>query len=235
MKAEARVKSGFFFVLKCIYKIMTHLRTKRKNKTKNVLGLVFSIFLIFASMALLFGVSDFLKEKSSSFNVFARNNSNDSVINRENSSDSLNTFSFHEEEDGALITKNGDKIFVEVANTPVLREQGLSGRSPLKIYEENDKVYTEGLLFVFEKLETSNFWMKEMNFDLDIIWLDESFTVVHIENALASSYYSVDPYSSQVFTNGDNLAKYVLEVKMGIVKRLDLEVGDSFDVDRVQL
>lgn len=214
---------------------MAHLRTKRKDKAKNVLGLVFSIFLIFASMALLFGLGDFLKEKSLSFNVFARNNSNDSVPGIENSSDSLNIFSSREEEGGALITKNGDKIFVEVANTPALREQGLSGRSQLKIYEESDKVYTEGLLFVFEKLETSNFWMKEMNFDLDIIWLDESFTIVHIENALASSYHSADPYSSEFFTNGDNLAKYVLEVKMGIVKRLDLEVGDSFDVDRVQL
>ncbi len=212
---------------------MAHLRTKRNSKQKNISGLVFSVFLIFVSIVFLVSLSSFLKENSSGINVFAKNDLKEFLKGEKNTE--IPTAHASSDEGGALITKNGDKIFVQVADTPESRTRGLSGQSPFKIYKENSQNITEGMLFVFDKPETSSFWMKDMNFDLDIIWLDEYFNIVHIENALVSSYNSRDPNSSQTFTNGDYLAKYVLEVKMGVAEKFDLQVGDYFEVDRVQL
>ncbi len=50
--------------------------------------------------------------------------------------------------------------------------RGLSGRDPLKP--------GTGMLFIFDDLSFQSMWMPEMRFPLDIIWLDENLSVVHI-------------------------------------------------------
>jgi uncharacterized membrane protein (UPF0127 family) len=72
--------------------------------------------------------------------------------------------------------------------------------------------------------------MKDMKFDLDMIWLDENFKIVHIEkNALASSYDKNNPSLSKIFSNNEsgNLAKYVLEINSGLTNKMNLKIGDS--------
>jgi uncharacterized membrane protein (UPF0127 family) len=58
---------------------------------------------------------------------------------------------------------NGRKISVEIAETEKQREDGLSRRQNL--------CSNCGMLFVFPDKEMQVFWMKEMLFDLDIIWI----------------------------------------------------------------
>lgn len=126
------------------------------------------------------------------------------------------------------MTKNGDEIFIELANTELEREIGLSGRDKLSVYSNNQQVITEGMLFDFEKVTTMNFWMKDMNFDLDMIWLDNNFKIVHIEkNAKADSYNASNPSDSKLFSNSKSLARYVLEINAGLADEMDLKVGDS--------
>ena len=55
-------------------------------------------------------------------------------------------------------------------------EKGLAVKDQLK---EN-----EAMFFVFDKPEKHSFWMKDMNFPIDIIWLDSTDKVVHIEQNL---------------------------------------------------
>ena len=57
----------------------------------------------------------------------------------------------------------GRKLPVEIADTPEKREQGLSGRESLP--------EGSGMLFIFENPATYGFWMKEMRFPIDIVWL----------------------------------------------------------------
>ena len=38
-----------------------------------------------------------------------------------------------------------------------------------------------GMFFVFPRPQPYSFWMKNMRFPIDMIWLDENFTVVHVE------------------------------------------------------
>ena len=105
----------------------------------------------------------------------------------------------------------GVTLKVDLALTPEAREQGLSGRSELK---EN-----EGMLFVFDHIDQYPFWMKDMNFALDIIWIGEDLRVVYIKkNAEPESY-------PETFMPNRN-ARYVLEVLSQFSEKNNLKEGD---------
>ncbi len=110
---------------------------------------------------------------------------------------------------------NNKKYIIEIADTPKKREQGLSNRESLP--------QDHGLLFVFEQEGEHGFWMKDMNFPIDIMWLDKDKKVVFIkENALPEKYPEV--YSNEV------LALYVLETNVGFVKEHNLKIGDIMNI-----
>src|ERR1035437_6315215 len=94
----------------------------------------------------------------------------------------------------------GQNIKVDLALTQATQAQGLSGRQSLS---EN-----EGMLFVFDKPGKYPFWMKDMNFPIDMIWIGENLQVVYIEKDARPESYpeSYGPSSD---------AKYVLEVVSG--------------------
>jgi uncharacterized protein len=110
----------------------------------------------------------------------------------------------------------GDTVFtVKLANTPALRAQGLSGTIPLE-----DK---QGMLFVFGSTGNYGFWMKDMSYPLDFIWIDENKRIVSItENIYPESYPAVF-YSNTAIL-------YVLEVPAGSIKRFSLQVGDTVKI-----
>ena len=59
---------------------------------------------------------------------------------------------------------------VELAITPAERSQGLSGRDVLPT--------GTGMLFIFEGDQHLTFWMPDMNFPLDMVWIDSGCRVV---------------------------------------------------------
>ncbi|PIR68178.1 hypothetical protein COU49_02420, partial [Candidatus Nomurabacteria bacterium CG10_big_fil_rev_8_21_14_0_10_35_16] len=65
---------------------------------------------------------------------------------------------------------SGEEIQVELALTQEERLQGLSNRTNLNP--------GSGMLFIFEQSGEHPFWMKEMNFPLDMIWINENMKVV---------------------------------------------------------
>ncbi len=111
-----------------------------------------------------------------------------------------------------FITIGETKIAVEIADTAETRAQGLSGRDSLT---ENT-----GLLFIFDTASQPGFWMKDMNFPIDIIWLDESWKIVDVTtNALPEKYPEIYLPRSPV--------RYVLEVNAGFISTHDLKIGDQ--------
>lgn len=62
------------------------------------------------------------------------------------------------------------EVQLEVVSSPSSITQGLSGRETLG---------SDGMLFVLPTTTTPQFWMKEMKFDLDLIWIKEN-TVIDI-------------------------------------------------------
>lgn len=203
---------------------MAHLRTKRKPSVKNIGKLVFSLVLVFIFMVILINLSNFAKGE-----IQHRNNLVPNIIgSKALASDAVWTL----ENDKKIYTNNGDLIFTDVVDNEIEREMGLSGKEKLKAYKAEGRIITEGMLFVFKEEQTTNFWMKDMTFNLDIIWLDGNYKIVHIEkNVSANSYNAQDPSKSKTFTNGNNLAKYVLEINGGLSDQMNLKTGDTLKVE----
>ena len=103
---------------------------------------------------------------------------------------------------------------VELADTPQKRTQGLMFRQELQ--KDN------GMLFVFPKQGIYSFWMKNTLIPLDIIWISQGQKVVFIKkDALpckADIYETINPKKE---------AKYVLELKTGVVEAIGLKVTDK--------
>ena len=111
-----------------------------------------------------------------------------------------------------VTTSTGEEIPVEVADTLKKRSLGLGKRTSLK------KGW--GMLFVFEKRKPHRFWMKDMQFPLDIIWLDNHRIVHIIHNAKpVNSRGEPEIMTSPVPVN------FVLEIAAGRAAKLRLKTG----------
>ena len=108
-------------------------------------------------------------------------------------------------------------IKVELALTPEAQTQGLSGRSGI---HDN-----EGMFFVFSRPGKYPFWMKDMNFQIDIIWIGEDREIIYIQkDARPGSYPEIyGPADSAKNT------KYVLEVVAGFSEKNNLQIGDQVE------
>ena len=105
----------------------------------------------------------------------------------------------------------GKTIKVDVVDNEAAREKGLGGRSGLAA--------DEGMLFVFQKDDIYPFWMKDMSFSIDIVWLSADKRIVYIaENVPPSSYPST--FSPKT------VARFVLELPAGYTSANKIEVGD---------
>ncbi|MDC8438304.1 MAG: DUF192 domain-containing protein, partial [Candidatus Nitrosotenuis sp.] len=62
---------------------------------------------------------------------------------------------------------------VQIADTKPLQTRGLMFQEKLP--------YDQGMLFVFEDEGVRSMWMLNMQFALDLIWIDADGNVVHIE------------------------------------------------------
>jgi len=111
---------------------------------------------------------------------------------------------------GSTVVINKQAFAVEVATDFTHWRQGLSDRSSLK--------KETGMLFVFPDKQVRRFWMKNMHFPLDIIWIKDH-QVVHISRNLPPEGEKPKKiYSSLVPVN------YVLEINAG--EGAKIKVGD---------
>lgn len=113
-------------------------------------------------------------------------------------------------------------IDIEIADDDAQRQQGLMYRTKMK---DN-----QGMLFVFDKSELQNFWMKNTIISLDIIYVDEDFNIVTIHR-------NTEPYSESQIPSFKK-AKYVVEVNAGYCSRHQINEGDrihstTFDIVKV--
>lgn len=119
------------------------------------------------------------------------------------------------------VTVNGNKFNVELAKTETEKQIGLSKTNRLS---DN-----EGMLFVFTRPDYYSFWMKEMKFPIDIIYINGNRVVSVVKNALPPSE-----------TNG-NLSVYqpkdksdkVLEVNAGLAEKYNIKEGSIVDINNL--
>src|ERR1035437_7103439 len=92
------------------------------------------------------------------------------------------------------------------------QEKGLGGRDSLP--------QNTGMLFVFDMPDTYGFWMKDMHFPIDIIWLNKDMMVTYVAQ-------NVSPASYPEVFKPETPSLYVLEVNSGYTKANTIGVGTN--------
>ncbi len=117
----------------------------------------------------------------------------------------------------------GHRLDVEIADTQEKQLQGLSGRDSLA---ENS-----AMLFVLKEKHRYTFWMKDMKFPLDFIWIVDGEVVqinpnapieLGVKDSLLKIYTPYKPVDS------------VLEANAGWAQKNGIKAGDRVDFNRVK-
>ncbi len=111
---------------------------------------------------------------------------------------------------------NNIEIKVEIADTAELRYKGLINKKEL--------CDNCGMLFIFPEKEIRTFVMRDMNFALDMIWIDDDKIIKINKNTIPEGNNPVMRYSSDMPVN------YVLEVNGGFCEENGIEAGDGVEL-----
>jgi hypothetical protein len=112
------------------------------------------------------------------------------------------------------VTLNNVTILADIAETGEQVNKGLSVRDTLDEHE--------GMIFVFKTPYPHSFWMKNMKFPIDIIWINEYHEVVHVE-------HSLDPCTNDFFCPSyrpERNSLYVLETVAGFAQKYNVTEND---------
>lgn len=122
--------------------------------------------------------------------------------------------------------KINDQTFnIHVARTDEEKQRGLSGRESLPL--------DEGMLFLFEEPNQYTFWMKEMQFPIDIIFINDETIVSISENATPPTELNENPQCNvdvNCYT-ADQPANRVLEINAGLAKKHNIKPGDKVELN----
>jgi uncharacterized membrane protein (UPF0127 family) len=122
---------------------------------------------------------------------------------------------------GKVVIDGQVEVTVEIAASEATRERGLSGRVTL--------VDDSGMLFLFNAPARYTFWMKEMRFPIDVLWIRDG--------KIVDLAFNIQPLESdQTATRFSPLypADAVLEVPAGFAARhgLRLDLPVKFYIDK---
>ena len=178
--------------------------TGKRNRIINIA--LISLFIIAIALAAIFyvrtqsqGRTYDAQDPSTDFTEYAQERSNISTYNKEKVS---------------FVDSDAPKLDAWIADGPIRRSLGLS------VVDTLDE--DQAMLFVFDESGVYPFWMRDMKFNIDIMWLNENKEVVFIkERALVEDY--PDSYNPGV------QAMYVLEVVEGFVEKYGIELGTQVD------
>lgn len=108
---------------------------------------------------------------------------------------------------------NGHKIYLELAVTPKEKELGLSYRKSLPS--------DHGMLFTYDHKEKYGFWMNQMNFPLDFVWIDGNIVADITRNVPVLTNGQFTTLQPKVEINK------ILELNSGIIDKLSIKIGDA--------
>jgi uncharacterized protein len=118
----------------------------------------------------------------------------------------------------ANVTVNNFNLIADLATSDVQQTKGLAVKDYLQ--------EKEGMLFVFQKPAQYHFWMKDMKFPIDIIWLDDRGTVIHIEDRLQPC---LPEFICPSYAPTSSNTLYVLETVAGFSQKHNVKVGIHID------
>ncbi|HVU06320.1 MAG TPA: DUF192 domain-containing protein [Candidatus Paceibacterota bacterium] len=115
----------------------------------------------------------------------------------------------------AEVTIGGKAFDALVADTEELKDLGLGDRKGL----EKD----QAMLFPFDEPSYLGFWMKDMLFSIDMLWLDADLRVVSFESNVSPKTYPKAFFPPKP-------AQYVIELSAGALSELGVKAGDKINL-----
>ena len=115
------------------------------------------------------------------------------------------------------VTINGHVFQVETATTSAQQAKGLSNRKSLP--EKN------GMLFLFDRPSILTFWMKDMRFPIDIIFIKDNKVISIAHNAPPPS----SPEEDLPVYSPEEPSDKVLEINAGLSKQYNIKKGDTIE------
>jgi len=115
----------------------------------------------------------------------------------------------------AEVKINEDIFTVFIADDKEEQKRGLIGHKSLS--------ERSGMLFIFDAPNIPRFWMKDMQFPIDIIWIFQNQIIGWSENALPQSSTLNSEF---IIYYPPSLVDMVLEVAAGTVERKNIRIGD---------
>ena len=115
----------------------------------------------------------------------------------------------------ADIAINDYRLEADIAGTSAQQQTGLAIKSVLK---EN-----QGMLFPFANEGVQAFWMKDMKFPIDILWIDKNNTIVYVQPNLPPC---VNGQTCPIYQPSVKVI-YVLEVVAGFAQKHHVIAGQT--------
>jgi hypothetical protein len=112
----------------------------------------------------------------------------------------------------------GQEVRIEIADDELSRQRGLSGRSGL-----TDE---QGMLFIMEGSARHSFWMKDMQFAIDIVWIEDG-VVVDLTYDVRPQH-NIEDENLLIYRPSSN-ADLVLELRAGWAQKYGLKTGDKVE------
>ncbi|MBP7842911.1 DUF192 domain-containing protein [Candidatus Woesebacteria bacterium] len=106
-------------------------------------------------------------------------------------------------------------LTVEIVNTPQSTTQGLSSRT---------EIGADGMFFIFPQKQVRYFWMKDMQFDIDIVWIADN-KVVGITSAVPKPANQTQDNRLETYPSPQEI-NMVLELKANDAERYGISPGD---------
>lgn len=123
--------------------------------------------------------------------------------------------------DSSIPLRIGEQtLWLAVADTPEERVRGLSGRTTLAA--------DRGMLFVFSDPGKYSFWMKDMAFPLDILWLSQGIVVEMVTLPAPLDHEHIPTYLPR------HEADRIIELPAGRAKELGIATGTRLVLPRIE-
>jgi uncharacterized membrane protein (UPF0127 family) len=117
---------------------------------------------------------------------------------------------------------DGIVLEVQIADTDPRRARGLMFQEQLPL--------DEGMLLVFDDANKRSIWMLNMQFPLDVIWIDDNSMVVFIEKNIPPCKTALETVTCPSYKGGSKDAKYVLEVTAGFVDAFKITTESTLEI-----
>ena len=117
----------------------------------------------------------------------------------------------------STVTINQTTFKVDIADETREQRIGLSGRDNL--------AQDQGMLFLFPDKHIRNFWMPNMNFAIDLLWIDDNTIIGYEQNMLPATPDSIITYKSP------HPVDKVLEIPTGSINKFDFNIGDKVNIN----